>query len=191
MASLCVLAAAAWLAATPARWDPASAALLMLPLLVPALLLMAGLYPLALATRLDGSVTGLVWVHALMALPYALFALASAWRSLDPRLITVARLLGHGPWTIAWRVRLPLLLAPLSTAWAVAFAVSVAQYLPTQFIGAGRLTTVTTEAVTLASGGQRAAASLQALMQLLLPLLAFGAATALAHRAAPRSLSTP
>jgi putative thiamine transport system permease protein len=32
----------------------------------------------------------------------------------------------------------------------VGFAVSVAQYLPTLFVGAGRFNTVTTEAVTLA-----------------------------------------
>jgi putative thiamine transport system permease protein len=45
--------------------------------------------------------------------------------------------------------------ASLLAALAVGFAVSVAQYLPTLFVGAGRFNTVTTEAVTLASGGQR------------------------------------
>ena len=39
------------------------------------------------------------------------------------------------------------------TAAAVGFAVSVGQYLPTLLIGAGRLPTITTEAVALASGG--------------------------------------
>jgi putative thiamine transport system permease protein len=182
VAALCVGLCVAWLASTPARWDRASAAVLMLPLLVPPLLLLTGLYPLALWARLDGEVAGLVWVHALMALPYALFVLMGPWRSLDPRLITVARLLGHGPWAVAWRVRLPLLRAPLAAAWAVAFAVSVAQYLPTQFIGAGRLGTVTTEAVTLAASGQRGPASAQALWQLALPLAGFAWAAWVARR---------
>jgi len=39
--------------------------------------------------------------------------------------------------------------------FGVGFAVSVAQYLSTLYVGAGRLRTVTTEAVTLASGAQR------------------------------------
>ena len=41
------------------------------------------------------------------------------------------------------------------TAAAVGFAVSVGQYLPTLLVGAGRIQTLTTEAVALASGGDR------------------------------------
>ena len=168
--------AVAWLALTPATWDRPSAAVLMLPLLLPALVWVGGLYGLALRARLEATVLGLAWAHGLTAWPYALWVLAGPWRSLDGRLITQARLLGHGPWAVLWRVRLPLLRAPLAAAAAVAFAVSVAQFLPTQFIGAGRLTTVTTEAVTLAAAGQRGPASAQALLQALLPLLGFGLA---------------
>lgn len=168
--------AVAWLALTPATWDRPSAAVLMLPLLLPALVWVGGLYGLALRARLEATVLGLAWAHGLTAWPYALWVLAGPWRSLDGRLITQARLLGHGPWAVLWRVRLPLLRAPLAAAAAVAFAVSVAQFLPTQFIGAGRLTTVTTEAVTLAAAGQRGPASALALLQALLPLMGFGLA---------------
>ncbi|MCB1733362.1 MAG: hypothetical protein KDI21_23010, partial [Halieaceae bacterium] len=59
------------------------------------------------------------------------------------------------------------------------------QFLATQMLGAGRLPTVTTEAVTLASGGDRRTAAAFALLQALLPLLAFGAAR-LVHRRAVR-----
>ena len=38
--------------------------------------------------------------------------------------------LGAHPWRVFWRIKLPLLLQPLLVACAVAFAVSVAQYLP-------------------------------------------------------------
>lgn len=182
-AALSLTCSVVWLACTPAHWDRASAALLMLPLLLPPVLLLAGLYPLALRVRLDGQGLGLLWAHLLMALPYAHFVLVGPWRSLDPRLVLVARLLGHGVWRVAWRVQLPLLRAPLAAAAAVAFAVSVAQYLPTQFIGAGRLPTVTTEAVTLAAAGQRGPASAQALLQIVLPLLGFALAAALGRRA--------
>ena len=70
-----------------------------------------------------------------------------------------------------------LLRAALASALAVGFAVSVAQYLPTLFIGAGRFNTVTTEAVTLASGAQRSLTSAYAWLQWLLPVIGFMLAT--------------
>ena len=77
---------------------------------------------------------------------------------------------------LLWRIKWPLLKAALAGAFAVAFAVSVAQYLPTLYIGAGRYSTVTTEAVTLASGGQRSLAAAYAWLQWLLPALMFALA---------------
>ena len=55
-------------------------------------------------------------------------------------------------------------------------ATCVAQYLPTLFIGAGRFSSVSTEAITRASGGQRALASAYAALQCALPLLGFALA---------------
>jgi putative thiamine transport system permease protein len=75
-----------------------------------------------------------------------------------------------------WRAKWPLLRAALASAFAVGFAVSVAQYLPTLFVGAGRFATVTTEAVTLASGAQRSLTAAYAWLQWLLPALVFGLA---------------
>ncbi len=43
---------------------------------------------------------------------------------------------------------------PILATFAVGFAVSVAQYLPTLFAGGGRFVTVTTEAVALSAGGR-------------------------------------
>ena len=50
-----------------------------------------------------------------------------------------------------------MLLAPILTALAVGMAVSVGQYLPTLLASGGRLTTLTTEALALSSGGDRRA----------------------------------
>jgi putative thiamine transport system permease protein len=52
-----------------------------------------------------------------------------------------------------WRVKLPMLTRPLLMALAVGFSVSIAQYLPTLWLGAGRTPTLTSEAVALSSGG--------------------------------------
>ena len=66
-----------------------------------------------------------------------------------------------------------MLRAPLAWGFAVGFAVSVAQYLPTLYVGAGRFSTVTTEAVTLAAGGQRSLMAAFAWLQWLLPVFMF------------------
>jgi putative thiamine transport system permease protein len=70
-----------------------------------------------------------------------------------------------------------MLLRPILTAAAVGFAVSVGLYLPTLLVGAGRLPTVTTEAVALASGGNRRAIGVWAFVQMALPFAGFAVAT--------------
>jgi putative thiamine transport system permease protein len=69
-----------------------------------------------------------------------------------------------------------MLLRPILVAGAVGFAVSVGLYLPTLFAGAGRVDTLTTEAVALASGADRRAIGVYALAQMTLPFLAFALA---------------
>jgi putative thiamine transport system permease protein len=56
--------------------------------------------------------------------------------------------------------------------------VSVAQYLPTLFMGAGRIATLTTEAVTLSSGSDRRVVGVYAVLQAALPFAAYGLAMA-------------
>jgi putative thiamine transport system permease protein len=62
-------------------------------------------------------------------------------------------------------VKLPMLIGPILIAAAIAIAVSVGQYLPTLLLGGGRIETLTTEAVTLASGGDRRAIGVFAVAQ--------------------------
>jgi len=174
----------AWLEATPAHWDAALMPVVLAPLAIPALLLMVGLYRGALALHLDGSAWGLLWVHVIVVLPYTLIVLAPAWRSFDPRYETTALALGRRRLAFWWRVKWPMQRAPMAAALSVGFAVAVAQYLPTLFIGAGRFATVSTEAVTLAAGGQRQTAAVYALWQALLPLLGFALASAARRPAA-------
>jgi putative thiamine transport system permease protein len=70
-----------------------------------------------------------------------------------------------------------MLLGAILTAAAVGFAVSVGQYLATVLIGGGRLGTITTEAVALASGGNRRIIGVYAFLQMLLPAAGFAVAT--------------
>jgi putative thiamine transport system permease protein len=112
-------------------------------------------------------------------LPYVFLALADPWRAWDRRAGIVAAALGAHPARILWSVRLPMLLRATATAAAIGFAVSVAQYLPTLLVGAGRVVTITTEAVALAAGANRRVIGVYAVAQLLAPIGGFLLALAL------------
>ena len=162
-----------WLESSPRSWDRYSASTLFSVVIVPPLLLSSGLYQLSL--RMDAPI-GLSTVglgHCLWILPYSWLVLQPAWRSYDQRYAMLVASLGQRAWRHLLFVKLPILRAPLAAALAVGIAVSVAQYLPTQFLGAGRVATVTTETVTLGASGQRSLAAAYALWQALLPALAF------------------
>lgn len=150
--------------------------LLYVPLIVPQIAFLTGLQTLAIFTGIDGNRTAVIAVHIIFVLPYVFLSLADPFRAWDARYGHVARALGAGCDGVLWRVRLPMLLRPILTAAAVGFAVSIGQYLPTLLAGAGRVQTLTTEAVALASGGDRRVISVYALSQTALALLPFAVA---------------
>ncbi len=166
----------AWLECAPTHWDTWLRKFIYLPLVLPSVLLMLGLHRLTLSWGIDASWVGVYLAHCLATVPYVLIALSPAYVGFDGRYWAVSATLGKSRWQFLTRVKWPLLRAALAAAAAVGFAVSVAQYLPTLFIGAGRFATVTTEAVTLASGAQRSLTSAFAALQWLLPVFGFGLA---------------
>ncbi|WP_245875564.1 ABC transporter permease [Puniceibacterium antarcticum] len=147
--------------------------LIYLPLLVPQTAFLPGLQTLLLSLGADKALWAVVLVHLVFVLPYVFLSLGDPWRAWDRRNGTVAAVLGASFWGVMWRVRLPMLLRPIVTTAAVAFAVSVGQYLPTLLVGGGRVQTLTTEAVALASGGDRRAIGVYAVAQTLAVLLPF------------------
>ncbi|MDF1793814.1 MAG: ABC transporter permease subunit [Thalassobaculaceae bacterium] len=157
------------------------------PLIVPQVAFLFGLQVLLVAGRLDGGWFAVVWSHLVFVLPYVFLSLAGAWRRFDTRYIAVARSLGRSPTAILFLVTLPMLARPVLTAAAVGVAVSVALYLPTLFAGAGRIETLTTEAVARAAGGDRRIIAAYGLLQIALPFAAFALASLAARRlSAPR-----
>lgn len=158
---------------------PRAMLLLYLPLLVPQVVFLPGLQTLALALGIGGTWPDVAAAHLVFVLPYVFLSLSYPYHALDPRYTTAARALGTSEGRIFWHLRLPLLLAPTLTAFAVGMAVSIGQYLPTLLIGGGRVATLTTEAVALSSGGNRRIIGTFALLQMLLPALGFWLALAL------------
>ena len=153
-------------------------ALLYTPLLVPQIAFLFGTQVLLIVLDLDGTWLAVVWSHLVYVLPYVFLSLADPWRSWDERYARTAHCLGASPWRVFSAVKLPMLLRPLMVALAVGFAISVGQYLPTLFAGAGRFATLTTDAVSLAASGNRRVIGVYALLQMLMPFVAFALAAA-------------
>ena len=150
-----------------------------LPLLVPQVSFVFGLQIFFLVLGIDASWPALVFVHLIFVMPYVFLSLSDPWRAWDRRYASISHGLGAGPNRTFWRVRLPMLMKPALVAAAVGFAVSIGQYLPTLLIGAGRLPTITTEAVALASGGDRRIIGVYAFLQMILPFMGFALAAAI------------
>jgi putative thiamine transport system permease protein len=164
-------------------------ALIYLPLLVPQVAFLFGAQVLLVRSGLDGTLAAVVWAHLLFVLPYLFLSLADPWRAYDERYSRSALSLGASRWRVFWRIKLPILLKPTALAAAVAFGVSVGLYLPTLFAGAGRVATLTTEAVTLAAGADRRVIGVWALLQAMLPLGAYLLALALPRLLQPHRRS--
>ncbi|RUO77010.1 ABC transporter permease subunit [Idiomarina seosinensis] len=140
----------------------------LLMLLIPQLVLVLG-WQQSFGQGSQGP--ALVWSHTVFCFPYAYLVLHGAWVNYDERWLYQAQSLGYSYWQSWWRILLPMLKAPLLMAFAVAFSVSIAQYLPTQWLAGGTLPTLTTETVSIAAGGDWRLASVYALMQAALPML--------------------
>ena len=170
------IALALSIAALQAGARGTSASLIYLPLIVPQIAFLPGLATFALVLGVDGTRWAVMAAHLVFVLPYVFLALADPWRAWDHRAGLVAAGLGAGPARVLWAVRLPMLTRALCVAFAVGFATSVAQYLPTLLIGAGRVSTVTTEAVALAASGNRRLIGVWAVVQMALPMTVFAVA---------------
>ncbi|MCP4380303.1 MAG: ABC transporter permease [Hyphomicrobiales bacterium] len=171
----------AWLESedrTGARLPKRAMWLLYIPLLIPQISFLFGGQVLLVRLGADGTMFAVVWAHLLFVLPYMFLSLTDPWHALDPRYARSAMALGASPNRALFAVKLPMLLRPILVASAIGFSVSVAQYLPTLFAGAGRIATLTTEAVTLSSGADRRIVGVYTFVQSLLPLMVYGLAFA-------------
>lgn len=169
----------AWLEASDRAGPPigrCATLLITLPLLLPQLAFLFGFQIGLDHAGLDGTAGAVVAAHLPFVLPYLFLSLRDPWRAMDGRYARAAAALGAGPWRVFLTVKLGMMLRPVLIAAAVGIAVSIGLYLPTLFAGAGRVATLTTEAVTLAGSDDRRILGVYATLQTLIPLLFYAAA---------------
>ena len=168
-----------WLETQSAQRDRWMLVASLFTLCLPALVIGLGEYRLLLQAGLTGTALGLFLVHVIPVAAYQFILLQQPYRGFDGQWLRASNGLNATRLRFLTCVKWPMLKAPLWSAAAVGFAVSISQYVPAQLAAAGRYSTLPMEAVTLSSGGNRALIAAHALLLMLFPLLAFvGAALA-------------
>jgi ABC-type spermidine/putrescine transport system permease subunit II len=99
-------------------------AIFMLPLIVPVILVAAGVYDLELRIHLAGDVLGYALAHTVLALPFTIIIISSALQQVGDSLEEAARSLGAGRIKAFVRVTLPLIMPSVLTAAVIAFVMS-------------------------------------------------------------------
>lgn len=165
--------------------------LIALPMLIPQLSLLFGMQIATLFLASDQYWLWVTWSHVFFAFPFVYLALDGPWKSYNQNLTKAALSLGKTPWQVFWQIKTPQLLPAIIYAAAVGMSVSLAQYLPTLMLGAGRIATITTEAVALSSGFDRRVTAIYAIWQALLPLIFFTLAIVISRLQTHRRTMNP
>ena len=147
--------------------------LIYLPLIVPQISFLFGLQIGLSWARLDGYLLSVIWVHALFILPYSYLILAPADAAFDTRYMHIGASFGRGQLHQLFGIKWMMMMPAIGASLLIGIAVSASLYLPTLFAGAGRVTTLTVEAVSQIQTGARAQSSVAVLLQLALPLIFF------------------
>lgn len=95
----------------------------------PQVAVLSGLFELVRALGLYDTLPALVLSNLILTLPFTVWVLATFMRQLPRELEEAARVDGVGPWTILWRVFLPLLWPALVSTGLLAFIAAWNEFL--------------------------------------------------------------
>lgn len=165
-----------WFETIPEKMDAALLACAITALALPSLLIADGQYLAFLHLDLSGTWFGVFLSHLTPVFAYVFIVLKGPYRAFDPRYRSVSLGLNTDKYRFWSSVKIGMMKPAITAAAAVGIGVSIAQFVPTQLIASGRMTTLPIEAVTLTSGGNRPLMAVFALMLAVVPALAFVAA---------------
>jgi ABC-type spermidine/putrescine transport system permease subunit II len=153
-------------------WRGAILLLFLLPQAVPNLPIYVNVARIFYEIGLNGTVTGVVLVHAAHGLVLAVWIASAAFAAVDASLEESARNLGAGPWACFRTITLPLALPGLMASAIFVFLESLDEFTGTYFVGVPDVTTLPLLMFNASMGGNYQIASITALL-LLVPSIAF------------------
>ena len=162
-----------WFETIPEKMDSFLLACSIAALALPSLLIADGQYLAFLQLNLNGTWFGVLLSHLTQVFAYVFIVLKGPYRAFDPRYRSVSLGLNTDQYRFWSSVKLAMMKPAIAAAAAVGIGVSIAQYVPTQLIASGRMTTLPVDAVTLTSGGNRPLMAVFALMLAIVPAVAF------------------
>ncbi len=153
-------------------WRGAILLLFLLPQAVPNLPIYVNIARIFYEIGLNGTVTGVVLVHAAHGLVLAVWIASAAFAAVDASLEESARNLGAGPWACFRTITLPLAAPGLMASAIFVFLESLDEFTGTYFVGVPDVTTLPLLMFNASMGGNYQIASITALL-LLVPSIAF------------------
>lgn len=146
----------------------------LLPFLIPGTVFAMGIQVTFIRMGLSGTIPGVMIVHLICSLPYAVLLLQDGTRAMGVRLEEQARVLGAGPWQAFYKVTLPNLFPVMLSAFSMSYIVSFSQYFLTLMIGGGSVKTFSIVMVPFLTSGERNFASVYSLIFLVITITVFG-----------------
>ena len=141
------------------------------PLFIPQISFLIGIQSFIILFNYNSFLIPLIFVQLFYVIPYCFIILAPALREVKLDYIKVASSLGKNRIDRLFNIKIPLVLPSLLTSFAIGMIVSFALYVPVYFIGAGRVTTLTVEALNLAMSGSKQDLGIATFFQILFPTL--------------------
>ncbi len=141
------------------------------PLFIPQISFLIGIQSFMIFFNFNSFLIPLIFVQLFYVIPYCFIILAPAIREVKSDYIKVASSLGKKRIGRLFEIKIPLVLPSLMTSFAIGMIVSFALYVPVYFIGAGRVTTLTVEALNLALSGSKQDLGIATFFQIIFPIL--------------------
>ena len=160
-----------------------------LPLLVPGTVFAMGIQITLIRLGLSDTVTGVILVHLITALPYCITIMTDVTRQVGCRLEEQAMVLGAGPFRAFFQVTLPALLPGILSSVSMGFILSYSQYFTTLMVGGGRVKTIALVLVPYIQSGDRALSSVYAVAFVGSALLVFFLFEGMIHAFTKRGVS--
>ena len=130
-----------------------------LPLLVPGTVFAMGIQITLIRLGLSDTLTGVILVHLIAAVPYCITIMTDVTAAVGSRLEEQAMVLGAGPFRAFFLVTLPSLLPGILSSVSMGFVMSYSQYFTTLMVGGGRVKTMALVLVPYIQSGDRALAA--------------------------------